>query len=88
MVWAMVQQTGWLSYEIMEGKQNSNSYIRILKERDFKIIKINFKEKMIFIQDNCPIQKSHKTRHFIDNIGCDVLEQRPYSADLNAIENI
>ena len=52
------------------------------------IININFKEKMIFQQDNYPIHVSKQTKNFFKNINIDLLDWPPYSPDLNIIENV
>lgn len=88
MVWAMLLPNGLLSYCIMKGKQNSAEYIKIIENKAIKIIKINFKEKVIFQQDNCPIHVSRASRNFFKKVNLDILPWPAYSPDLNIIENV
>ena len=47
----------------------------------------NLKKKQIVIMDNAPIHKSPKIREAIENAGCFLVYQPPYSPDLNPIEH-
>lgn len=88
MVWAMLLPNGLLSYEIMTGKQDSSKYIEIIKNKAIPIMKLNYSEKLIFQQDNCPIHVSRQSRNFFTQSGISLLEWPPYSPDINIIENI
>lgn len=88
MVWAMIMPNGLLSYNIMKGKQNSATYVDILKSRALPIMKLNMDGKIIFQQDNCPIHISQFSRNFFQKSNLELLNWPPYSPDLNIIENI
>lgn len=88
MVWAMILPNGLLSYSIMKGKQNSDKYIAIIQNKAMKIIQLNYKEKMIFQQDNCPIHMSRSSMKFFQESNIQLLEWPAYSPDLNIIENV
>ena len=88
MVWAMLLPNGLLSYEIMVGKQNSSKYIEIIKNKAIPIIKLNYQDKVIFQQDNCPIHVSRQSKAFFAKSDLSVLEWPPYSPDISIIENI
>lgn len=88
MVWAMLLPNGLLSYAIMRGRQNSESYIEVLKKSAIQIIKLNYKEKMTFQQDNCPIHVSRTSKDFLEKSNFELLPWPAYSPDLNIIENV
>ena len=56
MVWAMILPSGLLSYQIMEGKQDTKKYINIIDKFALLIIKLEVKPGFIFQQDNAPCQ--------------------------------
>ena len=88
MVWAMVLPSGFLSYSIMKGNQNSDKYIEIISNRALPIIKLEMGTDFIFQQDNCPIHVSKKSKEYFKKSGIQLLDWPPNSPDLNIIENI
>lgn len=88
MVWAMLLPNGLLSYRIMNGKQNSESYIQIIRESALPILKLNYSHKMTFQQDNAPIHSSKTSKKFFNDLGIELLPWAPYSPDINLIENV
>ena len=88
MVWGMILPNGLLSFRLMQGNQNSESYIKIIAESALPIIKLNMKQDFIFQQDNCPIHKSKITMKYFRNNNVNILPWAPYSPDLNIIENV
>ena len=88
MVWAMLMPNGFLSYRIMNGKQNSESYIKIIKESALPILKLNYPDMKTFQQDNFTLHCSKSARKFFDESNMIVLPWAPYSPDINLIENV
>jgi hypothetical protein len=75
----------------MVGDQNAKRgvviakvYLEVLAEYLPTILEYN----SIFMQDNVPIYKAHKVMAFFAEMGIEVMPWRPYSPDLNPIENL
>lgn len=88
MIWAMILPIGLISYCIMRGKQNSEKYMQVIKEKAIPIIKLNMGNNFVFQQDNCPIHVSKYSKSKFSELGIKSIEWPPYSPDLNIIENI
>lgn len=88
MLWAIILPNGLLSYRIMQGKQNSSKYIKIIRESAIPIINLNYESGLTFQHDNAPIHVSRETKKFLTEAKLNVLSWPPYSPDLNIIENI
>lgn len=88
MVWGMLLPNGLMSYRILEGNQKSCNYVEILKNSVFPIMRINFKEKLMFQQDNCRTHVSKETKKFFQSSGMQTLDWPANSPDINIIENI
>jgi transposase len=76
---------------VMEGDQNAKRggvtakvYLEVLAEYLPTILEHN----SIFMQDNAPIYKAYKVTAFFAEMGIEVMPWRPYSPDLNPIENL
>jgi len=88
MVWAMVLPSGLLSYQIMEGRQDTEKYIAIIAKYALPIIKLEMKPGFLFQQDNAPIHCSKKAKEFFNDSEVKLLNWPAYSPDINIIENI
>ena len=65
------------------GTCNSELFLKWLKE----MLVPNLKKNQIVIMDNASIHKSPKIKEAIEEAGCALVYQPPYSPDLNPIEH-
>ena len=65
------------------GTCNSELFLKWVKE----MLVPNLKKNQIVIMDNASIHKSPKIREAIEEAGCSLVYQPPYSPDLNPIEH-
>ena len=65
------------------GTCNSRLFLNWVKE----MLVPNLKKNQIVIMDNASIHKSPKIREAIEDAGCMLVYQPPYSPDLNPIEH-
>jgi len=65
------------------GTCNSELFLKWVKE----MLVPNLKKNQIVIMDNANIHKSPKIREAIEDAGCSLVYQPPYSPDLNPIEH-
>ena len=64
-------------------RYSSASYEQILE----KNIDFISQSESIFMHDNAPIHSAHRIKNWLSNQGVNVLNQPPYSPDLNPIEH-
>ena len=88
MVWMMVLPNDLLSFKIVEGKFNSQDYIKLLKENIMPIIKLNYGNNFWFQEDNASVHKSKEVRNFVNVNGIKVLDWPAKSPDLNIVEDL
>ena len=87
-VWTMMMPNGFLSYEIMKGKHNSENYVDLIKFKALLIIKLNAKNDFLFQQDNCLIHIFRESLKFFNESSMTLLHWPSYNPDLNIVENI
>lgn len=88
MVWMMMMPNGLLSHRVIEGKFNSEKYIKILKECTVPIIKLNYGEDFYFQQDNSPIHTAKTINKFFESSSIKVIKWPSRSPDINVIEDV
>lgn len=86
MVWGLISAEGGLCLRILEGRQNSEKYEKILFENLIPILE-NIGD-YVFVQDNCSIHISERMKHFFERENVLVEELPSRSPDLNIIENL
>ena len=85
MLWGFIKFSGERGLLKIEGKVNSENYIKILNEGLMPNMYLHEK----FQQDNAPAHNSEKTKLWMAENGIDLLENwPPQSPDLNIIENV
>jgi hypothetical protein len=92
MVWGAITMEKADKLVLLEGKVNSDQYIKTLKEYfgPPKSRTAIFKNrcKLDFQQDNAPVHTSAKTEEFLKKLGVTVLPWPARSPDLSPIENV
>ena len=88
MIWLMTLPNGLLSYKVIAGKFNSDSYIDMMKMSVVPIMKLNFGNDFWLQEDNASVHKSAKVKHFMLQSSIKILEWPAKSPDLNITEDI
>lgn len=88
MLWGMVLPVGLIAVKELNGKVNSEKYIRLLETFAVPCMKLNLNRGFNFVQDNAPIHSSKKTTTFLSNEMFSVLKWPALSPDINIMENI
>lgn len=88
MVWAAFSGFGKTDLYVMEGRQNSQTYIKVLESNLLPLIQQNQSKGSLFQQNNCPLHTAAITKQWlaINNINC--MEWPACSPDLNPMENV
>ena len=88
MVWAGVSAAGKTEIAVLEGRQNSEKYIKTLKDYMLPLLEANREKKLIFQQDGASIHTSNKTKQWIVSQQVELLPWPSKSPDLNITENV
>ena len=88
MVWGAFSQHGKSTLAIMEGRQNSEAYVDILRNHLLPFGAQQPDSQWTFQQDNAPIHTSGLTKAWLSEQGIKVMEWPAVSPDLNPIENL
>jgi hypothetical protein len=88
MVWAGFGFGGKTAIVLLDGRQSSADYIRVLTDHLLPIGEAIGGQNWIFQQDNAPIHTSGMTRNWFQANNVRVLDWPSYSPDLNPIENL
>ena len=75
-------------FEAKKNKYFANSYLEVLDTKISPVCKTNNNPGYIFMQDNTFIYTAYKVQDQFRDIGIIVLDQPPYSLDLNLIKYI
>ena len=65
MVWAIINQDGPLDLVFVEGNIDKDLYLDILKQSI--VIKNEFKNDFVFMQDNAAVHTAKKVKNFLEN---------------------
>ena len=91
MFWGCFSNLGLGPLVVVEGSQNTHTYLQMLKDYLVPEIQAAFLEhgvKMVFMQDNAPCHKSKPIMDFLKDQNIATLEWPPQSPDLNPNENL
>lgn len=87
MVWGMITSDGECSVRRMEGKQDSDSYIKTIDEPLNKLDNKFGKGNYTFQQDNASIHVSKKSKEYFAKRGTKLMDWPAKSPDLNPMED-
>ncbi len=90
MIWGFITFFGQLKIYRVNGKMDSNKYIRLLEDEfidDAVLCGLNLGE-MVFQQDNASCHVSKKTLNWVKEQNINVLSWPPQSPDMNPIEDV
>ena len=65
MYWGMLMSNGLVALKYVEGQANAANYVAILKDFGVSIIRLNYKNDFIIIQDNARPHTSKVTQNFM-----------------------
>lgn len=88
MIWLMALPNGLLSYRIVEGTFNSNTYLSLLKETVVPMLKLNYGDNCYFQDDNCSVHRAKIVKEFIKSCKLKTINWPSKSPDINIVEDI
>lgn len=88
MMWGVLMPNGLIALKQLEGKQDSVKYINLLQTFAVPLLNLNMDINYNFVQDNCPIHVSRKSKQYLQNQRFQVVEWPAKSPDINLMENI
>ena len=87
MVWAAIAYNGRSRIVFLEGRQNSETYRRVLERHLMPFIDQIDGQTYVFQQDNCRIHTSNAMKTWFTDQNLDLLDWPSFSPDMNIIEN-
>ena len=88
MVWGRFGSYGKLQLKIVNGHQDSATYVSTLNWHVSTFVSDKYPNCFTFQQDNVPSHTSKVTQNWLNINHIDVLNWPPYSPDLNGIETL
>jgi transposase len=85
MVWAAISNSGERKIAMVEGKINSEAYVKILSNN---LLSMEVIEDSLFMQDLAPAHRATNTMKWLEDNDIEVLRWVANSPDLNIIENV
>ena len=88
MLWGMIMPNGLIAVRVLQGKQNSDSYITLFKEFAVPLMKLNSIKGYSIVHDNCSIHVSRTFQEYAKTQEFQIREWPSRSPDLNIMENV
>jgi len=88
LLWLLVLPNGLLSYRVIQGNLDADKYIDLLRTTAVPMMKLNYGDDFMFQEDNAPVHKAGKVKHFMIASNIKVLDWPPKSPDLNITEDV
>lgn len=88
MIWGMIMPNGLVTIKKLEGKQNTEKYLDMLRCFAVPLMNLNMQSNYNFVQDNCSIHVSKVAKTFLGEQCFQTLEWPSRSPDINIMENI
>lgn len=88
MVWAGFSAVGKTEIAFLNGRQNSECYIKTRHEYLLPFIAANHDEGYIYQQDNASIYTSKRTKDWMDGVNLALMDWPALSPDSNPMENL
>ncbi|CAK9819131.1 Transposable element Tc3 transposase [Anthophora quadrimaculata] len=88
MIWGAISSKGVVDLKVLKGRQNSKTYLEILKMAKIRIFDVVRDNQWIFQQDNAAIHTAKLVKNWFEEQGITCLEWPALSPDVNIIENV